>query len=125
MTKLIGIYYISNKKRNKLRLSFINDDSNNHCIIGPNYTKLEDKQCTGIYGRYNTISEAKSVCSSDSRCQGVYDNGCDAGINDIFTCPRESIYGDSLRGSCIYNKDTVNIKHTRDKNADARGGGGT
>ena len=102
-----------------------NDDFNNHCIIGPTYTKLENKQCTGIYERYNTIEEAKSVCSSDSRCQGVYDHGCDAGVNDTFLCPRESIYGDSLRGSCIYNKDTGNIKDTGKRSSDDKGEEGT
>ena len=94
-------------------VSVINDDSNSHCIIGPTYTKLEDKQCTNIYGRYNTVKEAKSICSLDAQCQGVYDNGCDAGINDIFTCPLESIYGDSMRGSCIYNKDAVDMNVSR------------
>ena len=61
------------------------------------------------------------VCSLDAQCHGVYDNGCDDGINDIFTCPLESIYGDSLRGSCIYIKDAVDMNVSKINNGNGKG----
>ena len=51
-----------------------------------------------------------TACSGDGNCQGVYDNGCDAGANnavgynDIFLCPTSASYRDSSR-SCIYQKN--------------------
>ena len=45
-----------------------------------------------------------TACSGDANCQGVYDNGCDAGANDIFLCPTSATYRNSSR-SCIYQKN--------------------
>ena len=55
------------------------------------------------YGSYTTIQAAKDACISDSNCQGVYDQGCDAGANDIFLCPIGISYSSSS-ASCIYQK---------------------
>ena len=40
----------------------------------------------------------------DSNCQGVYDQGCDAGANDIYLCPIGITYSSQTSASCIYQK---------------------
>ena len=74
------------------------------------YTKLKKHWCPNAYGLYKTLEEAKSACSSDSQCKGVYDWKDEpfdepVGPPDFQLCPLESVYEHS-RASCIYNKDT-------------------
>ena len=45
-----------------------------------------------------------TACSADGNCQGIYDNGCDVGANDIFLCPTSATYRNSSR-SCIYQRN--------------------
>ena len=68
------------------------------------FTKINLKHCSSEkYGVYTTISAAQNACSADSNCKGVYDQGCDAGANDIYLCPVTATYQTS-GSSCIYEK---------------------
>ena len=71
------------------------------------YIKLNQKQCyRGKYGTYSTLDAAINACEGDSNCGGVYDQGCDAGANDIFLCASSTKYG-FAETSCIYEKNEV------------------
>ena len=75
---------------------------NNH---SPVYTKFEKIQCYDeSYGSYDSLAEAKLACSSDSRCTGVYDQGCDSESGDIFLCPMQPPFFNSSTKSCMYVK---------------------
>jgi hypothetical protein len=74
-----------------------------------NWNKLEKKHCWSekLAGSYTTVEAAKLICSSNSACTGVYDQGCDAGPNDIYLCGAvPNGYSDS-GFSCIYEKPKV------------------
>ena len=71
------------------------------------YVKLNQKHCyNGKYGSYSTLEAAIDDCKGDSNCGGVYDQGCDAGYNDIFLCESSTNYGFSTT-SCIYQKTEI------------------
>ena len=69
------------------------------------YTKLESKWCNHhSQTKYDSIEQAKVACSEDLLCKAVYDHGCDAEPQDIYTCSFLSIYQyDPV--SCLYNKN--------------------
>ena len=71
-----------------------------------NWNKLEKKHCwfEKLDGSYTTVEAAKLACSADPKCTAVYDQGCDAGANDIYLCGAvPNGYTTSAR-SCIYEK---------------------
>lgn len=55
------------------------------------------------YGSYATIEAALNACTGDNKCQGVYDQGCEAEADDIYLCPTTATYTTSY-SSCIYQK---------------------
>ena len=66
---------------------------------------MKEKHCWGDhYGSFPTIQSAKDACSNDTNCQGVYDQGCDSGANDIFLCQTSTTYSSSS-SSCIFQKN--------------------
>ena len=82
----------------------------NNCIIifsiGTDYFKLEKKRCYPSTPKkpFLTFEQAKSVCSSDSGCQGIYDDDCDQ--KSFKLCHTSSTIKDAFRGDndCIYQK---------------------
>ena len=64
--------------------------------------------CSGRYGSYANLDEAKSACLEDSNCASVYDRGCDD--EDVFElCSK--VKSDGEKGeenpsghSCLYVK---------------------
>ena len=65
----------------------------------------QHKSCRGNnYRSFTTIDKAKSACSEDPRCIGVYDQGCD-GIKNFALCPREHELKSS-KSSCTYIEGT-------------------
>ena len=69
------------------------------------FQKIEGKSCDyGYYETLNNITSAKERCRRDSRCKGVWDNGCDESTDDVYLCMVEYEYDDSIWGDCIYDK---------------------
>jgi hypothetical protein len=76
------------------------------------WNKLEKKHCwMEKYGTYTTVEAAKLACTSDPTCTAVYDQGCDAGANDIYLCGAVPNGYTSSAHSCIYEKPKV--KYTK------------
>ena len=51
---------------------------------------------------YDTLEQALDVCKNQSRCDGVYDKGCDhEGLYHL--CPTGTIH-DTVQNSCSYQK---------------------
>ena len=85
-----------------------------YLLLGQLYNKLENKYCHGtvMEGNYSSVQDAKAACSLDSNCEGVYDDGCDESLNDVYLCSFESKirFGyDLLTGkySCVYGKTGI------------------
>lgn len=71
------------------------------------YVKKNQKNCySGKYGSYSTLEAAIDDCEGDSNCGGVYDQGCDAGANDIFLCASSTKVTFSGT-SCVYEKTEI------------------
>ena len=67
------------------------------------YTKVEKKHCNNDkYGSYETLNDAKSACTSDENCSGVYGYGCDNAYR-FYLCPSTSA-AETSSSSCIYVK---------------------
>jgi len=70
------------------------------------YTKLTNKHCWWEkYGIYSSISSAKTACSADPDCKGVYVNKCKEG-NGVYLCSTSTF---SPSGhSCVFEKNQDN-----------------
>ena len=67
--------------------------------------KLSNKHCfNDKYGSFSTESAAKTACTSDCNCKGVYDNSCD-NSGTFYLCPISATYQTSS-SSCIHEKTT-------------------
>ena len=65
---------------------------------------MEKKACASQkYGNYNRVEDAKSACSADSRCKGIYLKDCNLYTGSYHLCPIESGYFDSTV-SCVRDK---------------------
>ena len=74
--------------------------------VGYKYRKIEGKQCMKFaYRPSYLLSDAKSACSSDKKCLGIYDNYCD-GKPPFHLCSnvREDIYSLEWSTSYISNR---------------------
>ena len=61
----------------------------------------EQKSCKGNnYGSFPTMDKAKSKCSEDPRCIGVYDQGCDD--KKFFSLCHRGYELESSGSSCTY-----------------------
>ena len=69
------------------------------------FTKLPLIHCySDRYENFSTESAAKTACSVDSNCKGVYDSGCD-NKGPFYLCPLSATYAPST-SSCILEKKT-------------------
>ena len=68
------------------------------------WIKLDRKYCDDRYGSFSTQQLAKDACSKDTNCQGVYDQGCDSGADNIYLCRTSATYLSSI-SSCIFHKN--------------------
>lgn len=65
-----------------------------------------DIQCfSDKKGKFETLEAAKTACTADRDCKGVYDFGCDDEANDMYLCLSTALYKHSEIGSCIYQKN--------------------
>jgi len=84
------------------------------------YVKMFKKHCNKHkYSSFSSIVEAKNSCAHDSRCKGVYDNGCDVSdnSNDIYLCLEGYEYENSKK-SCVYDKKGICNRNFVDKDGD-------
>merc|ERR1719295_785628 len=71
------------------------------------YTTVRQSSCYGErYNPQSTLAAAKTACSSDPNCQGIYDGACNN--KNFWLCPYKKPYTQSVgpgnTGSCIYQK---------------------
>merc|ERR1712136_511834 len=76
------------------------------CMEDVKFEKIEDKYCSYHYETFSDITSAKERCRRDSRCKGIYDQGCDESTNDVYLCMVGHGYEGSS-SSCIYEKKAI------------------
>ena len=85
---------------------FTNQNEKFTCVqfSGSEYIRQDSKECHSYrYGNYSTLEDAKSQCTIDIDCQGVYDESC-AGITELYhLCPWKEQLGTNT-SSCVYTK---------------------
>ena len=73
------------------------------------YTTEKFTHCSNVkYGQYDTLSEGIDECDSDSGCEGVYVQNCNARQSDgrVHLCPTDTTYSTSS-SSCVHKKRKI------------------
>merc|ERR1712126_774713 len=82
------------------------DIRNGNCMEDVQFEKIDGKRCAYVYETFSDITSAEERCRRDSRCKGIYDNGCDESTNDVNLCMVGHDYEGSST-SCIYDKNEI------------------